>query len=197
MTRRSESIPADYFAEMYKGDTDPWRFATSDYERGKYAATIASLPRERYASALEIGCSIGVLTHEIAGRCDALLALEPASAALDAARERNRDHAHVTFRQGIVPADYPPGPFDLVLLSEVAYYLAAPDLERLTDQVGASLQPGGTIVLVHWLGVTDYPLSGEEAADLFCSRASAFADILAQSRTADYRIDVLQRRDAA
>jgi SAM-dependent methyltransferase len=197
MTRRTGTIPAEYFIGMYGSDADPWRFATSPYERSKYAATIASLPRERYESALEIGCSIGVLTHELARRCDALLAIDPAPVALAAARERNQDHAHVTFLEGSVPADYPAGRFDLVVLSEVAYYLAAPDLERLADQVGASLRPGGTVILVHWLGETDYPLTGDEAADLFCRAASSYADIETQTRNADYRLDLLQGRSVA
>lgn len=194
MTRRTGTIPADYFIDMYRGDADPWRFTTSEYERAKYAATLASLTRERYASALEIGCSVGVLTQELARRCDALLAIDVAPVALVAARERNQEHAHVTFRLGAVPADYPAGRFDLVLLSEVAYYLAAPDLERLVEQVGTSLRPGGTIVLVHWVGETDYPLTGDEAAELFCRRAADYAEVVAQSRTADYRLDVLQGR---
>lgn len=197
MTRRTQSIPADYFAALYEGDADPWRFATSPYERSKYAATIASLPRARYASALELGCSIGVLTRALAERCDALLALDPAPAALEAARARNRDRPHVTFRLGAVPADYPVGSFDLVVLSEVAYYLAAPDLERLTDQIGGSLHPAGTIVLVHWLGETDYPLTGDEAAELFCAHSAAFAEPVTQTRNADYRLDVLQARSRA
>jgi SAM-dependent methyltransferase len=197
MTRRTDTIPATYFSEMYEGDADPWRFETSPYERGKYAATIASLPRERYASGLEIGCSIGVLTHALAARCDALLALDPAPVALKAARERNRDRPHVTFRLGSVPADYPDGRYDLVMLSEVAYYLARPDLERLADQVGASLRPGGTVVLVHWLGETDYPLTGDEAADLFCARIAPLAEPVTQTRNADYRLDVLAARSRA
>ncbi len=196
MTRRTETIPPGYFEGMYRDDVDPWRFATSVYERGKYAATMASLPRERYASALEIGCSIGVLTHELAGRCDALLAIDPVAVALDAARERNRHSPHVTFRQGAVPADYPSGSFDLILLSEVAYYLAGPDLERLVDQVGASLRDGGNVVLVHWLGETDYPLTGDEAVELFCGRAATFAEPVTRTRNGEYRLDVLQARSA-
>lgn len=196
MTRRTETIPPDYFAAMYRGDIDPWRFATSTYEREKYAATLASLPRERYASALEIGCSIGVLTHELARRCDRLVALDPAPLALEAARERNRAHPHVRFACGAVPADYPDGTFDLVVISEVAYYLAPPDLERLVAQVGGSLMEGGSVVLVHWLGETDYPLTGDEAASLFCDRAAAFASPVTQTRNAEYRLDVLLGRSA-
>ena len=56
------STPPEYFDRMYAESDDPWRFETSEYERRKYAATLAALPRARYENALEIGCSIGVLT---------------------------------------------------------------------------------------------------------------------------------------
>ena len=50
-----------YFDEMYRDVEDPWNFETSHYEQRKYAITVASLPRSRYRSAYEPGCSIGVL----------------------------------------------------------------------------------------------------------------------------------------
>ena len=43
MSRPPNSLPADYFAAIYARDPDPWRFAESDYERAKYAATLAAL----------------------------------------------------------------------------------------------------------------------------------------------------------
>ena len=64
------------------------------------------------------------------------------------------------FRQGAIPADWPAGRFDLIVLSEFAYFLARADLGRIAARVGASIVPGGDIVLVHWLGETDYPLIG-------------------------------------
>ena len=39
MSRRTASIPADYFNTLYARDPDPWQFATSPYEAEKYAAT--------------------------------------------------------------------------------------------------------------------------------------------------------------
>ena len=69
------SLPAGYFEALYAAAPDPWDFEGSDYERGKYAATLAALPQPRYARALEVGCSIGVLTALLAPRCDRLLAV--------------------------------------------------------------------------------------------------------------------------
>ena len=192
MTRRRETLAADYFEGLYAADPDPWRFATSAYEAEKYAATLAALPSARYRDALEIGCSIGVLTERLAPRATSLLGLDAAEGALLQARERCRDLSHVSFARALVPFDWPDGAYDLVLLSEVVYYLDRDDVGRLADRIREATPDGADIVLVHWLGLTDFPLSGDEAADLFIARSSAFARVLHQDRTERYRIDVLR-----
>lgn len=194
MTRRTDSIPADYFDGIYASAADPWGFTTSAYERDKYAATLAALPRNRYRSAFEPACSIGVLTRALADRCDDLLATELIESALEAARARCADCPWVAFRQGAVPAQWPEGRFDLILLSEFLYFLDRDDLAALAAKVGGAIEPGGDIVLVHWLGPTDYPLSGDEAAEGFISAVAGLADIVGGERRPDYRIDVLRAR---
>lgn len=191
--RADRSLPAEYFDALYARDPDPWRFETSDYERGKYDATLAALPRARYARALEIGCSIGVLTADLAPRCEALVALDAAEAPLRRARERLAGQPHVAFALASVPAAWPEdaAPFDLILLSEVVYYLGPPDVERLAARVGASLAPGGDVLLVHWTGETDYPLSGDEAVERFVA-ASPSLEVRRAERAERYRLDLLQ-----
>jgi SAM-dependent methyltransferase len=194
MTRHATSLPPDYFDARYAADPDPWQFATSAYEREKYAATLEALPRARYAAALEVGCSIGVLTALLAGRCDALVSLDLADRALDQARTRCRALPHVRFVQAQVPGQWPEGTFDLILLSEVVYYLDAGDVARLAARVRACLRPGGDVVLVHWTGETHYPLSGDAAAERFIADAAAFLSVRRQARTDKYRLDVLVGR---
>ncbi|RYI86437.1 MAG: hypothetical protein EON47_22590, partial [Acetobacteraceae bacterium] len=87
------TLPATYFDALYAATPDPWAFASSDYEREKYAATLAALPRPHYARVLEIGCSIGVLTRMLAGRGDAVVALDVAETALAAAGQHPGQHA--------------------------------------------------------------------------------------------------------
>lgn len=193
MSRYKQSIPAGYFDRRYAANPDPWRFETSDYERAKYDATLAALPRARYASGLEIACSIGVLTRRLAECCDALLALDVAEAALDRARARCHGLYHVGFLCGQVPGDWPEGTFDLILLSEVVYYLDEADVGRLVERVQGCLQPGGDVVLVHWTGETHYPLTGDEAAVLFMEKAGSLS-ACAATRTEAYRLDVLRSR---
>ena len=190
--RRSKTLDTDYFKGMYATDSDPWQFATSAYERDKYAATLAALPRARYASALEVGCSIGVFTHQLCPRCDALLGLDVVPSVLEQARARCADYPNASFKLSAVPGDWPEGKFDLILISEVAYYLDRPDLARLVARVANALLPEADIVLVHWTGVTHYPLSGDEAAEGFIAGARGFAQVLKQERTDKYRLDVLR-----
>ncbi|MFZ4410131.1 MAG: class I SAM-dependent methyltransferase [Paracraurococcus sp.] len=194
MSRPDSSLPPDYFEAIYARDPDPWRFAESAYERAKYDASLATLERPHYPRALEIGCSIGVLTRDLAPRCGQLLALDAAAAPLDAARARCAGLPQVAFRQMLVPRDWPAdaAPFDLILLSEVVYYLDAADVGRLAARVGAALAPGGEVLLVHWTGATDYPLSGDAATGIFLDAAKGYAAVTRQSRAAGYRLDLLR-----
>ena len=195
MSRYTASLPPDYFDAQYAGNPDPWQFATSAYEHAKYAATLAALPRPRYASALEVGCSIGVLTQALAARCDALLGLDLAERALLQAQARCRALGHVRFERAQVPTQWPDGSYDLILLSEVVYFLDGRDVERLVERIGGCLRPGGDVVLVHWTGETHYPLSGDEAAERVIAAAGTFLRPLRRTRTEAYRLDVLVGRD--
>jgi 2-polyprenyl-3-methyl-5-hydroxy-6-metoxy-1,4-benzoquinol methylase len=165
VTRKSETLPPEYFEEKYRADIDPWQFRTSEYERDKYQATIQSLTKDKYLAALEVGCSIGVLTQQLSPRCDNLLAIDASSTAVEAAKLSNDQN--VTFRVANLPAQFPNGTFDLIVLSEILYYFSAQDLERVADLCKKSLSKGGEMILCHWLGETDYPLSGVEASEIF------------------------------
>ena len=191
MSRRQNSVPARYFDDLYAGERDPWEFETSAYEQAKYDATLAALPASRYRRGLEVGCSIGVLTARLGDRCASLVAVDVSEKALDAARVRCRTLPNVAFENMSVPAEWPAGIFDLIVLSEVVYYLDAGDVSQLANRVRASLEFGGHVVLVHWTGITDYPLSGDDAAELFMTALGRSARRIHQRRTDAYRLDAL------
>lgn len=189
MTR---SLPASYFDGLYAANADPWAFATSDYERGKYDATLDALAHRRYAGALEVGCSIGVMSERLAGRCDELLAVDASALALALARARCAGLAQLRFERRVLPADWPSGAYDLIVLSEVLYYWDRPDLDRVAALVGRDLVPGGEVMLVHWTGDTDYPLSGDEAVERFIAALPALS-VTRQRREPAYRLERLRR----
>jgi trans-aconitate methyltransferase len=186
------TLQPGYFERLYRRDPDPWRFATSDYEREKYAATVAALPRERFARGFEVGCSIGVLTRQLAGRCAALVAVDVAEAALAQGRERCADLPGVAFACMAVPGEWPDGRFDLVLFSEVLYYLGLDGIAAAAQRTLACLDPGGAVLLVNWRGPTDGACSGEEAADRFIAACGGAVRHTRQERAERYRLDVLE-----
>lgn len=185
------SLDSAYFEDVYARSPDPWGFRTSPYERGKYQATLDVLPRPRYGAALEVGCSIGVFTRLLAGRCDAVLALDASARALAEARRDGADLAHVTFREATLPGDFPAGRYDLIVLSEVLYYLSTADLDRLAQLCLGALAPDGQMVLCHWLGETDYPLGGDEAAERFIAAVAPRWRPAEARREPEYRLDLL------
>jgi cyclopropane fatty-acyl-phospholipid synthase-like methyltransferase len=193
MSEPGQTLRPEYFDALYTADPDPWKFAASPYERGKYEITLDAMPKPRYRSALEVGCSIGVLTRSLASRCDTLIAIDAAQTPLLEARRRCADLPGVRFEHMFVPDQWPDGAFELILLSEVVYYLSRDDVGRLAAKVSNSLPKGGSVILVHWTGLTNYPLSGDEAADLFIERIEPACVVDRADRYAEFRLDVLSR----
>jgi hypothetical protein len=91
-----------------------------------------------------------------------------------------------------IPAEWPTGRFDLIVFSEVLYYLIPEDIREAADRALLSLAPGGRIVLVHWTGSTDYPCTGDQAATLFIESCAARLVPVQQDRHEAYRLDMLQ-----
>lgn len=184
------TLPADYFTRMYAGSEDPWGFRTRWYEQRKRDVTMAALTRPRYRSAFEPGCAIGVLTEALAARCDQLLATDVDETALAAAATSLAGSPHVRLQRLAVPAEWPDGPYDLVVVSELAYYLSPADIDLMLDRVVGSLVPGGTLLACHWRHpVADYPASGDEVHERVLARGELVPAVCHVEE--DFRLDLL------
>ena len=182
---------AAHFDRIYAGSADPWGYETSAYEAGKYAATLDALPRRRWGAALEVGCSIGVLTLRLAAICDRLTAIDGAARALGRCRARLAPQPHVDVRHGRVPVDWPDQPYDLIVLSELIYYLPEPDIHAIAKLTGQALRPDGHAVLVNHTGRTDTPLTGAEAEALFV--ATTGLPVVTRSEQPGFHLALLRR----
>ncbi|PTR27685.1 nodulation protein S (NodS) [Rhodococcus sp. OK519] len=174
-------MPDDYFDRMYADSADPWGFGERWYEERKRALTAAILPRRRFRSAFEPGCSIGNLTEVLTPRCEHVLATDVADEALDRARSRLGE-CNVSFRRWALGDPWPAETFDLVVLSEVAYYLHPEELTRALGDLVEHLDDDGVLLAAHWRHpVPDYPQTGDAvhtvlAAQSGLARTARYAD---------------------
>lgn len=176
------------FEQIYEESEDPWGYETSSYERDKYAATIAALPPRPLARALELGCSIGVFTERLAARCAAVVAVDFSARALEHAGRRLAELPHVELALVSFPEQIPAGEWDLIVCSEVLYYLDHEALARATAWFEAQLQKGASLVAVSWRGERrEEPMSGDEAHALLLARLARWHAL--DARTDSYRLD--------
>ena len=194
---RPATLPAEYFHAIHRASADPWGVATSRYEQLKYQDTLNALPMRRYRRAFEIGCAIGILSGLLARRVDHLLAVDVAELALSRARANCAGIPNIQWRRMTIPEEWPDGTFDLVVISEVLYYFAPYDIDRIAARTQSSLREDGVVVLVHWTHPTDLPLGGDAAAERFLGASAAGLSVTRQSRTPDYRLDILLRQGSA
>lgn len=190
---RSASRGATHFQRIYAASDDPWHYHTSEYERDKREATLAALGARQFHSGLEVGCSIGVLTRMLAPRCHRLLGIDLLEEPLQAARSECADQPWVRFAQMHVPVQWPDEAFDLIVLSEVLYFLTPADIAATAEHMRGSLLPGGRVVLVNWRGQSDDPCTGDEAASLFIRDSAVWLMPQTEQVNPQYRLDVLDR----
>ncbi|WP_306208798.1 SAM-dependent methyltransferase [Actinoplanes sp. RD1] len=189
------STPISYFERMYAASADPWDFEHRWYDARKHALTAAALPRRRYRSGFEPGCSTGMLTARLAERCDRLLAVDAVPAAAATAASRVGDLGNVTVGTARMPDDWPEGPFDLVVLSELGYYFDHETLGSLAGSAVRSLEPGGDLVAVHWRWpVEEHTLTGDDVHAVLNAVPSLAR--LARHEEADFLLEVWTRTPA-
>jgi trans-aconitate methyltransferase len=149
------SVSLDYFTGLYLAKEDPWDLATKWHDQRKYAITVASLPREHYRRCYEPGASVGLLTRLLAPRCDEILAVDCVPEAVQTAAGNLREFPNVAVEVAMLPADLPPGTFDLMVVGDLFYYLSAADFNDLTAGLMERLEPGGDLVSVHFRDQTN------------------------------------------
>jgi hypothetical protein len=133
-----------------------------------------------------------VLTDLLTNRCERVTATDVAPPALDAAGRRLRASGRgdqVTLLCRSLDELWPTGPFDLVVLSEVGYYLHAETLRAVLDRECPRLSRDATVIAAHWRHpVDDYPMTGDRANEVIA--ATAGLHLMASYRDADVAIDV-------
>ncbi|WP_290803973.1 bifunctional PIG-L family deacetylase/class I SAM-dependent methyltransferase [Herbiconiux sp.] len=186
---------ARYFETLHADADDPWGFETRWYEQRKRAVLLASLPARDYASVLEVGCSTGVLTLDLAARVrhgGSVLGVDLSAHAVERAQARLSAHPEATAERMRVPDEWPDGRFDLVVISEIGYYLDPAELTAVVERVLGSLTDDGAVVLCHWR----HPVEGRsETGDSVHAAVRARPEFgtVAQHLEEDFVLDVFER----
>ena len=146
----------DYWEKIYR-TADPWAYG-SDYEQTKYRRTLDLLPTGPIDTALELACSEGMFTKQLAPRVGRLTAADISQAALDRARARCAGLANVDYRRLDFFDEPLPEKLDLVVCAEVLYYLPdRSELSRVAAKLAAALAPGGHLLTAHGRVLKDEP----------------------------------------
>ena len=188
------TLDVAFFRDCYAASPDPWGLAERWYEARKYAISLALLPRARYETVFEPGCSIGVLTAKLAERCDHLLACDAVPDAVASAQARTAGLPGVRVEHKVLPGDWPPGSFDLVVLSELLYYFDDAGLDEVLRLGTGALRPGGHLLAVHWRhSAPSHPRTGDQVHEALAACAGLAR--LARYRDPDFTAEVYARAD--
>jgi len=182
------------FEAKFRANIDPWNYAASPFEAYKRAALLHACGNRAYGRGLELACAIGETTRKLAPRCLQLLAIDSSATALTEAARRTVAHRNVTLAQAVLPRQMPRGPFDLIVVSEILYYLRPNDLRVLIGRLDRALAPGGRIVILHHLkdfsDTAVRPRLAQQSAVAALRRHMALAHLFTAAR---FQVAALQR----
>ncbi|MFD2236166.1 class I SAM-dependent methyltransferase [Aureimonas populi] len=142
-------IDAHGFEAKFARDPDPWNYAASPFEAHKRRMLLRACGPSLHGRTLELACANGETTKVLAKRSLRVLGVDASGSALAEARRRLAGNPRVTLRQALLPAQMPRGPFDLVVVSELLYYLPARQAHAAIRAILHATAPGGRIVLLH------------------------------------------------
>ena len=181
ISNQSAAYLESYFDALYNGNSDPWQYQTRWYEKRKRDMCLAILPQSQYKYGIELGCGNGMLSELLAQRCQALVSIDGNHQAVQLAKARLSGLPHVKVIQGVIPdrlltlenalldtyplsSDTPTreSPFDLIVISEILYYLSPNDIDTVITWTQQNLAIGGTLLCCHWrYAIEGFVMTGE------------------------------------
>ena len=149
---------------------DPWRVATSPYERERARLSVEVLEGRHYARALEVGCGEGLFTPRLLDRCGHVVAVDFSGLAIRRARRRFAGEPRVEVKRLDVRAGDLDRTFDLVFCAELFYYMNGAECEEVGARLVRWLAPGGDLCLVHGTSVHDAEPGAEGTGQMSARR---------------------------
>ncbi|WP_176592706.1 trifunctional glycosyltransferase/class I SAM-dependent methyltransferase/polysaccharide deacetylase [Sphingobium sp. EM0848] len=137
------------FWDSYFATEDPWNYG-SPYEQEKYRLQLSLLPDRPVAKALELACAEGRFTTMLAAKVGHLTATDIAEPAVMRAHARCKGRDNIDFAVLDLSRDPLPQNMDLIVCSEVLYYLDdVAELQAVVARLTTALAPGGVMITAH------------------------------------------------
>jgi glycosyltransferase involved in cell wall biosynthesis/peptidoglycan/xylan/chitin deacetylase (PgdA/CDA1 family)/ubiquinone/menaquinone biosynthesis C-methylase UbiE len=191
-----------HFETLFTKSPDPWKY-THPYEQTKYELTLSLLPDLKFNKALEIACAEGHFTLQLAPKVTSLVAADISKIALERASQRCSHLKNITYQHLDIIKDPLPGQFDLIVCSEVLYYVGGKDeLISVSNRFAQALLPNGFLLMAHAHQVIDEPESpgfdwgltfgARVISEVFSTNPSL--QLIKEMRTPLYRIQLFQHK---
>jgi O-antigen/teichoic acid export membrane protein/SAM-dependent methyltransferase len=189
------------YETMYQSQADPWNYHSSQYEKQKYSEMLLLLPKERFDSAIELGCSEGAFTKDLARRCNQVIALDISETALERARTENAELKNIKFHQMDIVTDSISVTADLICCGEILNLIPSRrHLEAVIRKISGSLRHNGFLLIANlhllpddrkgvWLG--DIAFSSVEIQRMIARITSL--KVVKEIDTNEYRITLYQK----
>jgi cyclopropane fatty-acyl-phospholipid synthase-like methyltransferase len=160
------------FFDHFFDEGDPFGFDRNPEEKLKFARTLEVCGEGPLGRVLELGCAVGSFTEILAPRATDVLALDVSQAAVDQVARRLRDRRNVRAKAMSIPAEFPGETFDLIVASDVLYYLSVEELKYCLSRIETTLADGGSFVAVHYVPRMGSVLNGDEAHDILVAHTT-------------------------
>ncbi len=192
-----------HFETLFSKQADPWVY-THPYEQTKYELTLSLLPPGKLNNALEIACAEGHFTEQLAPCVNKLMAVDISRVALDRTAIRCQHLSNISFGHLDLVKDQFPGKFDLIVCSEVLYYVGTvSDLENIAVKITCSLEKNGYLLMAHAHQIIDdpanpgfdwgLPFGAKLIGEVFA--ATPFLQLIKEIRTPLYRVQLFIKGD--
>ncbi len=147
------------FDALYEGDPDPFHVRSTFYEQRKLGLVLDCLTKPSYVAVWDPACGIGEMAARLAPRAERVLASDASPQAVHLTRRRCSGCGNVEVRQLTQP-QAPPSeiePFDLIVVSEFAFYLSEQGRRDTLQVLHAAAAEKAELVAVHY---RHQPLAG-------------------------------------
>jgi 2-polyprenyl-3-methyl-5-hydroxy-6-metoxy-1,4-benzoquinol methylase len=136
------------FNRLYQLQFDPYETSTSASEIRKRAVILELISEQKFECALDVGCGLGHLTRKLASVCRQVSGIDFSMEAIAQARKFSRDDPQVSFQVADIRQLAGSRQYDLIVCSEVLYYLQSKELDAAMQRLSELALPEGRLILV-------------------------------------------------